>query len=65
MQFFASILLFVYAGSWLDRRLDTSPLFVLGGLFGGGGGAFYVSYRSLTKPRASRSTDDTDSLPKS
>ena len=64
MQFFASILLFVYAGNWLDRRFDTSPLFLLGGLFVGGGGAFYASYRRLMKPTDSRSTDDTDSLPK-
>ncbi|WP_310569906.1 AtpZ/AtpI family protein [Gemmatimonas sp.] len=64
MQFFASILLFVYAGNWLDRRFDTSPLFLLGGLFVGGGGAFYASYRRLTKPTGTRSTDDTDSLPK-
>jgi F0F1-type ATP synthase assembly protein I len=64
MQFFASILLFVYAGNWLDRRFDTSPLFLLGGLFVGGGGTFYASYRRLTKPTGSRVTDDTDSLPK-
>ena len=64
MQFFAAILFFVFAGNWLDRRFDTSPLFLLGGLFGGGGGAFYTGYRRLTKPVASRSTDDTDSLPK-
>jgi F0F1-type ATP synthase assembly protein I len=62
MQFFAAILFFVFAGNWLDRRFDTSPLFLLGGLFGGGGGAFYTSYRRLTKPVTSRSTDDTDSL---
>jgi F0F1-type ATP synthase assembly protein I len=64
MQFFVSIMLFVYAGTWLDRRLDTSPLFVLGGLFVGGGGTFYASYRRLMKPTSSRVTDDTDSLPK-
>lgn len=64
MQFFASILLFVYAGNWLDQRFDTSPLFLLGGLFVGGGGAFYASYRRLMKPVTSRSTNDTDSLPK-
>jgi F0F1-type ATP synthase assembly protein I len=64
LQFFGSILLYVYAGTWLDRRLDTSPLFVLGGLFVGGGGTFYASYRRLMKPRGSRVTDDTDSLPK-
>ena len=64
MQFFAAILLFVFAGNWLDRRFDTSPLCVLVGLFGGGGGAFYTSYRRLTTPVTARSTDDTDSLPK-
>ncbi len=62
LQFFGSILMFVYAGTWLDRRLDTSPLFVLGGLFVGGGGTFYASYRRLMKPAGSRVTDDTDSL---
>ena len=64
LQFFGSILMFVYAGTWLDRRLDTSPLFVLGGLFVGGGGTFYASCRRLMKPMGSRVTDDTDSLPK-
>jgi len=54
----------VYAGTWLDRRFDTSPLFVLGGLFVGGGGTFYASYRRLMKPTGSRITDDTDTLPK-
>ena len=65
MQFFASILLFVYVGNWLDRRFGTSPLFLLGGLFVGGGGAFYASYRRLTKPVYSQTMNDTDSLPKS
>ncbi|WP_373067654.1 AtpZ/AtpI family protein [Gemmatimonas sp.] len=64
MQFFASILLFVYAGNWLDRRFDSSPLCLLVGLFVGGGGTFYASYRRLMKPVTSRSTHDTDSLPK-
>ena len=64
MQFFVSIILFVYAGNWLDRRFSTSPLFLLGGLFVGGGGVFYASYRRLIKPVTSRSNRDTDSLPK-
>jgi F0F1-type ATP synthase assembly protein I len=58
MQFFAAILLFVYAGNWLDRRFGTAPLFLLSGVFVGGGGAFYAAYRQLTKPRTPRAHDD-------
>ncbi|MEN9508020.1 MAG: hypothetical protein RLZZ621_583 [Gemmatimonadota bacterium] len=58
-QFFAAIFIFVTAGNWLDRRFGTSPWFLLGGLFFGGGGAFYTSYRRLTTPRHSRDTDET------
>ena len=50
MQFFVALLLFVYAGAWLDRRFDVSPLFLLLGLFVGGGGTFYLSYRRLMSP---------------
>ena len=64
MQFFASIVVFVFVGNWLDRRFDSSPLCLLVGLFVGGGGTFYASYRRLMKPVTSRSTHDTDSLPK-
>jgi F0F1-type ATP synthase assembly protein I len=49
MQFLVAILCFVYAGSWLDRRLDSSPLFLLSGVFVGGGGVFYTSYRRLLR----------------
>lgn len=63
-QFFASILLFVWVGNWLDRRFDCAPLFLLSGVFLGGGGSFYLSYRQLTKPRGSSSPDD-DATPKS
>lgn len=48
MQFFVAILVFVYAGNWLDRRFGTAPLFLLGGLFLGGGGSFWAAYRRLT-----------------
>lgn len=47
MQLCVAIIVFVYAGNWLDRRLDTAPLFLLGGVFVGGGGVFYSSYRRL------------------
>lgn len=63
MQFFASILLFVWVGSWLDRRFDTAPLCLLSGVLLGGGGSFYLSYRQLTAPRGSHRRHD-DSTPR-
>ncbi len=47
IQFAASILLFLYAGQWLDRRLGTAPLFLYVGVFTGAGAAFYLMYRQL------------------
>jgi F0F1-type ATP synthase assembly protein I len=58
MQFFMAILVFLYAGTWLDRRFGTAPLFLLGGVFLGGGGAFYSGYRRLTAPRTPKPQDD-------
>lgn len=48
LQFAASIILFLYAGQWLDRRLGTEPVFLLLGVFLGAGGSFYSMYRKLT-----------------
>jgi len=50
MQFFVALVLFAYAGSWLDRRFDSSPLLLLVGVFVGGGGTFYLTYRRLMGP---------------
>ncbi len=47
LQFALSILLFLYLGQWLDRRIGTNGLFALGGAFLGFGAAFYSIYRSL------------------
>ncbi len=47
LQFVASILLFLYAGQWLDRRFGTAPLFLYLGVFTGAGAAFYSMYRML------------------
>jgi ATP synthase protein I len=47
LQFAASILVFLYAGQWLDRRLGTAPWFLLGGVFVGASAAFYSMYRRL------------------
>lgn len=50
VQFVAAILIFLYAGQWLDRKLGTSPLFLVVGVFVGAGGSFYAMYRSLVRP---------------
>jgi len=47
IQFAVSLVLFLLGGQWLDRRFDTSPAFVVGGVFVGGGAAFYSMYRRL------------------
>ena len=47
LQFAVSIVLFVYLGSWADRKFGTSPLFLLLGLVGGAGGSFYGMVRRL------------------
>lgn len=49
-QFAAAIIVFLFAGQWLDRRLETSPLFTILGVFLGAGGAFYGIYRKLMAP---------------
>ena len=46
-QLVASILLFLYAGRWVDRRIGTEPLFLLLGVFTGLAASIYSMYRSL------------------
>ena len=48
LQFAVSIVLFLFLGQWIDRKLGTSPVFILAGVFIGGGAAFYSMYRRLT-----------------
>ena len=52
MQFVVSLLLFLYLGQWVDRRLGTSPVFLLIGIFVGAGGSFYAMYRKLMAEQA-------------
>ena len=47
IQFAAAIILFLFAGQWLDRRLGTSPVFLILGVFIGAGAAFYSMYQKL------------------
>lgn len=47
LQFALSIVLFLYLGQWVDRKLGTNGLFMLLGVMLGFGAAFYSIYRSL------------------
>lgn len=47
LQFAVSILVFLYAGQWVDRRLHSSPWGMLVGVLVGGSAAFYSMYRRL------------------
>ena len=53
-QFAAALIAFGYAGQWLDRMFNTAPIFLMIGVFFGGGGTFYLSYRRLMAPRPPR-----------
>ena len=46
-QFAAALVAFYYLGQWLDRRLGTAPVFLLGCVLVGSGAAFYTMYRQL------------------
>jgi ATP synthase protein I len=52
LQFALSILVFVYVGQWLDRKLGTAPWLLLAGVFVGAGASFYNMYRKLMAAQA-------------
>lgn len=52
LQFALSILLFLLAGQWIDRKLGTAPLFLLLFVFIGAGASFYSTYRKLKAQQA-------------
>jgi F0F1-type ATP synthase assembly protein I len=47
IQFAGAILLFFFAGRWLDERLGTTPWLLLAGVFVGAGAGFASIYRQL------------------
>ncbi len=55
LQFAISIVVFLLAGQWIDKKLGSSPWFLLAGVFIGGGAAFYSMYRKLS---AAQKADD-------
>jgi F0F1-type ATP synthase assembly protein I len=55
LQFAFTVVIFLFAGQWLDRRLGISGPFTLVGVFVGAGGAFYNMYRKIS---AAQKRDD-------
>lgn len=47
LQFAAALILFLYVGQWIDRKVGTSGVFALLGVFIGGGAAFWNLYRKI------------------
>jgi F0F1-type ATP synthase assembly protein I len=54
-QFAFAIIVFLYAGQWLDNRVGTNGLFTIAGVFVGAGAAFYNMYRKVS---AAQKKDD-------
>lgn len=52
LTFAVSILVFLYAGQWLDRRLGTGPWLMLILMFVGAGASFYSMYSKLMAAQA-------------
>ena len=52
LQFAVSILVFVFVGQWLDRKLGTAPWLLMLGVFLGAGASFYSMYRKLMAAQA-------------
>jgi F0F1-type ATP synthase assembly protein I len=52
LQFVVALLLFLFVGRWLDRRLGTYPWLQIVGMFVGAGSAFYGMYRKLMAAQA-------------
>ena len=55
VQFALAIVVFHFAGQWLDGRLGTDGVFTIAGVFVGGAGAFYSMYRKIS---AAQKKDD-------
>lgn len=48
LQFALAIVVFMFAGIWLDKRLGTSPWLVIVCVFVGAAAGFFSIYRKLT-----------------
>ena len=61
LQLALTIVVFMFAGMWLDRRLGTSPWLLILFVFGGAAAGFYSIYRKLMA--AQRRADDARRTP--
>lgn len=48
IQFALAIIVFLFAGQWLDKRLGTNGMLTIAGVFVGAGAAFYSMYRRIS-----------------
>ncbi|HET7553973.1 MAG TPA: AtpZ/AtpI family protein [Gemmatimonadaceae bacterium] len=48
IQLLVSILLFLYLGQWLDKKLGTDPLLLIAGVFVGAAVGMYNMYHMMT-----------------
>jgi F0F1-type ATP synthase assembly protein I len=48
LQFALVILVFTAGGAWLDRRLGSTPWFLILGVFVGAAGGFFSMYRKIS-----------------
>ena len=55
IQFALAIIVFLFAGQWLDNRLGTNGMLTIAGVFIGAGAAFYSMYRKIS---AAQKRDD-------
>ena len=57
LRFAGGIVVFMFAGLFLDRKLGTTPLLLLIGVFAGGGLGFLSIYRELKAEETARRQD--------
>jgi len=57
MQFAMAIIIFLFAGQWLDKRLGTNRLLTIASVFVGASAAFYNMYRKIS---AAQKEDDAE-----
>jgi hypothetical protein len=58
LQFAITIVVFAFAGVWLDRRLGASPWFTVVMVFAGATLGFWSMYRRVSRPQHKRAGGD-------